>query len=221
MTYPAGYGYLFEIDTEACDSVRIDQARTRIGALIITEQSQSGNIVPTDQVTDVQVSRNAVTIHRGLSLDLDASVRPWFTTDRTVTWSSSDEQVAVVDENGMVTAVDTGTCHILATSNLDPSKVGTCTVTVDTVDLKLEGVLKDTDGTTKLFSWDLAESKTWKTELKLDTAINSVTYDGKNTLFLNDAVSDAGKIYEIDKTTGEIRNTYENSAEGASVGYAV
>ncbi len=213
MTYPAGYGYLFEIDTEACDSVRIDQARTRIGALIITEQSQSGNIVPTDQVTDVQVSRNAVTIHRGLRLDLDASVRPWFTTDRTVTWSSSDEQVAVVDENGMVTAVDTGTCHILATSNLDPSKVGTCTVTVDTVDLKLEGVLKDTDGTTKLFSWDLAESKTWKTEFKLDTAINSVTYDGKNTLFLNDAVSDAGKIYEIDKTTGEIRNTYENSAE--------
>lgn len=40
-----------------------------------------------------------------------------------------------------------------------------------------------------------------------------MTYDGKNTLFLNDAVSDAGKIYEIDKTTGEIRNTYENSAE--------
>lgn len=65
MTYPAGYGYLFEIDTEACDSVRIDQARTRIGALIITEQSQSGNIVPTDQVTDVQVSRNAVTPSTG------------------------------------------------------------------------------------------------------------------------------------------------------------
>lgn len=213
MTYPAGYGYLFEIDTQANDFQRFDQARTRTGALIITEQSGGGNVAPTDEVIDVQLSRSAMTIHRGLNQSLDAAVRPWFTTDRTVTWSSSNEKVAVVDENGMVTAVDVGTCDILATSNLDPSKVGTCTVTVDTVDLKLEGVLKDTDGGTKLFTWDLAESKTWKTGLELETAINSVTFDGANTLFLNDAVSDAGKIYEMDKTTGEIRNTYENSAE--------
>ena len=213
MTYPAGYGYLFEINTKTYESLRFNEARTRTGALIITEQSGGSKIAPTDEVTDVQLSRSAMTIHRGLSQKLDAAVRPWFTTDRTVTWSSSNENVAIVDETGMVTAVDAGTCDIVATSNLDPTKVGKCTVTVDTVDLKLEGVLKDTDGKSKLFSWDLVKDKTWKPGLELSTAISAVTFDGTNTLFLNDAVSDAGKIYAMDKTTGEIRTTYENSAE--------
>lgn len=212
---PQGYGFFFEIDTENATFERYNPPRYSTGALVITEQSKSGSTAPTDQVTDVQVSCSAMTIHRGLTRDLDASVRPWFTTDRTVTWSSSDENIAVVDQNGLVTAVDAGTCEIRATSNLDPTKVGVCTVTVDMVDLKLEGVLKDAEGKTKLFTWDLAGSKTWQAGLELETAINSVTSDGNNTLFLNDAVTDPGKIYEIDKATGEIRNTYENYAEEA------
>ncbi len=50
-------------------------------------------------------------------------------TDRSVTWSSSDEAVATVDANGKVTAVAEGTATITVTTN-DGGKTDTCTVTV-------------------------------------------------------------------------------------------
>ena len=49
---------------------------------------------------------------------------------QTVTWSSSDKNVATVDENGVVTAVGKGTATITATSNYTISKFASCVVTV-------------------------------------------------------------------------------------------
>ena len=49
---------------------------------------------------------------------------------QTVTWSSSDKNVATVDENGVVTAVGKGTATITATSNYTISKSASCVVTV-------------------------------------------------------------------------------------------
>jgi trimeric autotransporter adhesin len=52
--------------------------------------------------------------------------------DATFTWSSSDDTIATVDQNGLVTGVDSGTVTITAT---DPNTTiaGTATVTVGTV----------------------------------------------------------------------------------------
>ena len=46
-----------------------------------------------------------------------------------VTWSS-DSNIAYVDQNGRVTCSDTGTAHITATSVVDTTKSGTCTLIV-------------------------------------------------------------------------------------------
>lgn len=48
-----------------------------------------------------------------------------------VNWSSSDTNIAVVDENGTVAAVSEGTATITATSKADESKFSTATVTVN------------------------------------------------------------------------------------------
>lgn len=61
------------------------------------------------------------------SVELVATVMPETTTDKTVTWMSSDESVAVVDENGLVTAISMGKAVISAICG-DISK--TCAVTV-------------------------------------------------------------------------------------------
>ena len=61
---------------------------------------------------------------------LSATVLPKYLDDRTVSWSSSNENIATVDANGVVTAVSEGTVTITATSNQTPSVSGTATVTV-------------------------------------------------------------------------------------------
>ena len=52
------------------------------------------------------------------------------TDDKKVTWSSSDEDVATVDENGVVTAVAGGTATITATSTVNENITATCDIKV-------------------------------------------------------------------------------------------
>lgn len=49
----------------------------------------------------------------GVSIDLDATPYP-LGLDVTINWSSTDENVATVDQDGIVTIVGTGTCEIIA-----------------------------------------------------------------------------------------------------------
>ena len=84
---------------------------------------------------------------------LPAAVLPWTATDRGVTWSSSNPEVASVDESGKVTAVGAGQCTVTATSILTPQISSSCTVTVEAYEATLQGVMQNTDGNTTLFSW--------------------------------------------------------------------
>lgn len=63
--------------------------------------------------------------------DLNATVVPWNATDNSVTWSSSDEDIAAVDAStGEVTAVAVGTATITVTTN-DGGHTATCDIVVD------------------------------------------------------------------------------------------
>ena len=63
-------------------------------------------------------------------ITLTATVNPSNATDKSLTWKSSNPNVATVDSNGKVHAVAYGTAVISATSVQDPTKVAKCTVTV-------------------------------------------------------------------------------------------
>ena len=63
----------------------------------------------------------------GETIELTATVRPENTTDKTVTWTSSDESIATVNANGLVTAVGVGECDITATCQ---NVSATCHITV-------------------------------------------------------------------------------------------
>ena len=66
-----------------------------------------------------------------------AEIKPENATDATVTWSSSDEKVAEVDENGVVTAKSAGKATIKATANDGSGKSGVMEITV-TADWKAD-----------------------------------------------------------------------------------
>lgn len=82
-------------------------------------------------VTSVSLNKSEITLAGpGATETLIATVEPDYATDTSVSWSSTADSVASVDENGEVTAVAQGTTTITATSNDDPTKSASCIVTV-------------------------------------------------------------------------------------------
>lgn len=82
------------------------------------------------KVISIGMSQTSATLVPGEKLALTATVRPSTATYRKVTWSSLNESVATVDENGVITAVSEGTASIRATAIDGTGRYGTCRVTV-------------------------------------------------------------------------------------------
>ena len=69
----------------------------------------------------------------GETLQFTATITPDDATDKTVTWSTSDENVATVDEEGLVTAVGIGEAIITATTADGTELSASCTITVEPI----------------------------------------------------------------------------------------
>lgn len=80
-------------------------------------------------VTGVSLDQTTLSIAAGATGTLVATVEPADAGDPSVTWSSSDEAVATVDANGVVTGVAAGTATITVTTT-DGSFTADCAVTV-------------------------------------------------------------------------------------------
>lgn len=68
------------------------------------------------KVEKIELDQTKGSLKVGNSVTIKATVTPDEATDKTVTWSSSDEKVATVDFNGKVTAVASGNATITATA---------------------------------------------------------------------------------------------------------
>lgn len=94
---------------------------------VVTFVACNTDVVPVRSVT---LTIDSTHMKVGENKTLYATVRPADAVDTSVTWTSSDEDVATVDQNGKVTAGATGTAIITVTSNFDNTKKATCTVNV-------------------------------------------------------------------------------------------
>lgn len=120
------------------------------GEATITVTTVDGNktasckvIVKPVAVTGVTVAPKELEIKVGQTGELTATVAPANATNKNVSWLSSDEAVATVDTNGVVTAVAEGTATITVTTE-DGDKSDTCTVTVKPEDyVEVTGVTLD------------------------------------------------------------------------------
>ncbi len=83
-------------------------------------------------VSGVSLSRTSLSLSMGTTALLAATVSPNNATDKSVTWRSSNTNVATVSSSGLVTAVNAGTATITVTTN-NSGKTATCNVTVTPV----------------------------------------------------------------------------------------
>lgn len=92
-----------------------------------TEQEQGET--QTVAVTGVQLNKTTLSLKKGASEKLLATVNPSNATNKAVTWQSGDPAVATVDREGNVTAVAVGSTTITV-KTADGNKTDSCTVTV-------------------------------------------------------------------------------------------
>ena len=85
--------------------------------------------VPDVRVTGVKLDITSKSIAVGESFVLKATVSPSNATMKSVSWSSSDETVATVDADGIVTGLKVGSCKITVATD-DGNKTATCEVSV-------------------------------------------------------------------------------------------
>jgi len=104
--------------------------------------SASVELTVTKAVTSIKLDKTSATIAIGAGEELGKScqiniksISPSTATDKSVTWTSSNEAVATVDQNGLVTSVGEGKATIKATANDGSGKSASCKITVSFVKL--------------------------------------------------------------------------------------
>ena len=89
---------------------------TTVTATLSDGGSRAFAVTVTQPVTRVKLPSSRLTLERGQTAQLAPIVSPDDATDKSLTYSSSDESVAVVDGNGLVTALKAGRASIVVSS---------------------------------------------------------------------------------------------------------
>ncbi len=204
--------YYYEIDPQTGHFNRYNDLWHEMSCLMIPDETGRNDdwTKPTDKISGVALNKTALSVIKGTTAKLTANVQPWTAIDRTVTWSSSNEAVAKVDANGVVTGVAPGNAIITARSTLDPTKTATCSVTVELLHVTINGTVSDENGQSMFYSWNMATDNTWKPGKSLPATMTSATWSiFDNAFYMMDA-TEALTMYKIDKQ-GNVIDTAPNA----------
>lgn len=106
------------------------------GSATIVVRTQDGGFVATCMITvyqeveSIRLSKTTARVGRGSTIRLRATVLPETATNKKVTWSSSDNTIATVNQDGEVTGLKIGDPVIITATTVSGNKMATCKVTV-------------------------------------------------------------------------------------------
>ena len=167
---------------------------------------------PSYPVTGIKVSPDTLTLtKKDETAQLTAEVTPSYADNKRVTWQSSDEKVATVDENGKVTAVGNGTATITATS-VSGSYTATVSVTVKIpVEIQKLTIEAEKETLTKI-----GESTELKVKIEPENAdLQKLIWKSHNEKVA--IVNENGKVTAVGNGTAEITVTTEDGKITASI----
>ena len=125
------------IDSANYDVAYNNNTEVGTGTVTVTFKGDiySGTVEKTFTITEkkndisITLKPTTLSLEEGASFTLEATILP-ADADKKVKWDSLNKEVAVVDENGKVTALKVGTAKIIVTSDADSTKSVSCDVTV-------------------------------------------------------------------------------------------
>ena len=139
-------------------------------------------------VTGVTMSPTTGSVAIGETLALTATVAPEDATNKAVTWTSSDESVAIVSDEGVVTGVAAGNAVITVTTT-DGGFTATCSLEVTAATVAVTGVTVSPTSDTIAVAETLTLTATVAPENATD---KSVTWSSSDDTIAT--VSDAGVV---------------------------
>lgn len=166
----------------------------------------NNNIV---NVTSVSLNKTSLSLFSDESESLTVTILPSNATNKKVNWTSSNINVASVDQNGVVSALGEGNSTISVTT-LDGNKTASCVVSV-TKKISVESISVTPTSTTL----NKGETVQLKTSIEPDNATNkSVTYKSSNTSVAS--VNTSGKVTAISAGSAVITVISNENAKSAT-----
>lgn len=107
----------------------------KAGTAVITVKTKEGSftakctVTVKQHVTGISLNKTDISIARGSESQLTATIKPVNATEKGFTFSSSDEKIATVTEQGLIKAISCGEAVITVKSK-ENNKTATCKVTV-------------------------------------------------------------------------------------------
>ena len=211
MSPVSGSNILYTIDTAtgkaACATAPIEGVpEYALGGLVCNYAglyivpNDPGQMPTTEYATGIALNRESLELLTGAEYQLKADVFPWNLIDKSVKWTSYDESVVTIDENGCITAVGAGETFIVATTVSQPGEIAACSVTVKDVEsLELRGLLYDAEGVSQWVSFDITDPASWTV-----TGECGMDFLGGGFLDGNIFVHDGNHMYGVDANTYEV-----------------
>ena len=141
-----------------------------------TDNSSQRDVI---NVESISLNKDNLTLEEGATEQLKATITPSDATYRNVTWTSSNDSVASVDNSGNVTAKSIGTAVITATTK--DGKSADCTVTVKKKEIAIDYIYLNTSylsvkkgGSTKLTATVGPDNTTFSKAVKWTSSNESV-----------------------------------------------
>ncbi len=181
----------------------------------------------TQTAESLTVKEDSVQVITGRYVTLHAEVLPRETSDRTVSWVSSDESIATV-RNGQVKALKAGTCTVTCISNSNPNLTATTDVTViqpvTRIDFEPNKGISLPVHTTLQLNWVVSpEDATDKTVTftSQNTRVATVDANGVVTGISRGDVTIVAAAQDGSGRRGSVRVTVTQPVEGVSIQYPV
>ena len=135
-------------------------------------------------IESIALNETEYTLNVGEKLQLGTTVQPTNATITEMQWNSTNEDVAVVDQNGLVRAVSSGQCYINATAKDGSEKTASCYITVEKNNKLTVTDMTQCSGGQGVMNVLLSDEETimgFQFDLQLSTGI-SVAEDGDGKL---------------------------------------
>ena len=159
-------------------------------------------------VESIELNQSELSLYEGDTATLTATVKPDNATDKTVTWTSSNSSIVMVDSDGLVKAISKGSATITASAG---GVSAMCSVTVRDVTVAVTGVSLDVT----MFNLEIGKTATLIATVRPSNATNKdVTWSSSDTSIAS--VSSSGVVTGKAEGTATITVKTKDGAKTAT-----